>query len=137
MKLTLEVIKEVDVKYLLAKCKVRYWEDAKVNGVKDTNGDLIPCRDGEIWAPLIDVDKGVIVNWEKGKEALIYYKVCDEGTYTFLDENHDEFTKIEGYVPSFMSPAAEGFGDFVMMRVDEEGKINKWDYKKILRYFQD
>ena len=32
----------VPVKYLRAECGVRYWEDATVNGVEDTDGKLIP-----------------------------------------------------------------------------------------------
>ncbi|MGP2569994.1 hypothetical protein ACT4R9_05460 [Ornithobacterium rhinotracheale] len=104
MKVTLEVVKEVNVKYLLAKCGVRYWEDAKVNGFEDTNGDLIPCRDREFWTPLIDVEKGIIVNWEKGIKADIHYKVCDNGTYTLLDEHKNPITGFSGYVPFIMSP---------------------------------
>ncbi|AFL98399.1 hypothetical protein ACQ1Q1_09115 [Ornithobacterium rhinotracheale] len=122
----LEVVKKVNVKYLLAECGARYWEDATVDGIEDTNGDLIPCREGAFWKPLIDIDKGIIVNWEKGKTAKIHYKVCDNGTYTLLDENKEVITKISGYVPKIMCPGDTGFGDYVIMRVDGEGKIDKW-----------
>jgi hypothetical protein len=33
---------ENPVKFLRAECGVRYWEDAKVNGMADGDGDMIP-----------------------------------------------------------------------------------------------
>lgn len=38
MKITIKVKKEFEVKYLKAKCGVRYWEDATVNGEEDKDG---------------------------------------------------------------------------------------------------
>lgn len=38
--------KSVPVKYIRARCGVRYWEDGKVNGVEDADGSRIPCREG-------------------------------------------------------------------------------------------
>ena len=68
---------------------VRYWEDAEVNGVSDSeNPPTIPCAefihaDNEYrWRPIIDIDNGVITNWEKGFTAQVHYKVCDDGIYT-------------------------------------------------------
>lgn len=37
---------KVPVKYLRARCGVRYWEDGTVNGVQDDDGSRIPCRNG-------------------------------------------------------------------------------------------
>ena len=47
MKIILKIEKEFDVKYLKAKVGVRYWEDSRVDGVEDEDGDLIPCREGD------------------------------------------------------------------------------------------
>lgn len=44
--LRLKETKSVPVKYLRARCGVRYWEDGEVNGVEDTDGSRIPCRQG-------------------------------------------------------------------------------------------
>lgn len=106
---------------------VRYWEDSTINGVTDEEGTLTPCRDGDYWKPIIDIDKGVIVNWEKGKKADIHFKVVDDGTYTVKDEKGETITEKEGYVPDIMCPAENGYGDYIIMNIDENGVIDKWE----------
>lgn len=127
MKIRLKVEKEFDVKYLLAECGARYWEDATVNGEEDGEGTLIPCREGDYWKPLINIETGVIENWKQGVTAEIHYKCCDDGTYRLLDENKNEITSIEGYVPGIMCPKENGYGDYVIMDVDKDGKIQDWE----------
>jgi hypothetical protein len=105
MKTTIKVKikKEVDIKTLWVEAGVRYWEDATVNGVEDENGELIPCRDGEYWCPIIDIDNGIITNWEKGVTAKIHYKVCDDGSYYLKDADHNTVLSItENYVPDIL-----------------------------------
>lgn len=126
MKLVLKVEKEFDVKKLKASCGVRYWEDATVNGKEDTNGDLIPCRNGDCFEPIICIESGLILNWEKGKTASLHYKVCDAGEYTLICDNDNEIKTIEGYVPSMMCPKGGGYGDYVIMDIDEDGVIANW-----------
>ncbi len=117
----------VKVKYLNAVCGVRYWEDATINGVEDTNGTLTPFRVGDDWNPLIDIETGTIVDWPQGVEAKIHFKVCDDGKYTLLDATHNVVSQIEGYVPEIMSPGGEGFGDYVIMSIGPDGKIDNWE----------
>lgn len=126
---------EVPVKFLRAECDVRYWEDALVNGVEDLDGKLIPCREGSCWRPLIDLETGVIQGWPEGTEASIHYKVCDAGFYTLLDDKGEAVSKTDGYVPSMLAPNENGYGDYVIMKVDETGKIENW--KADLSYFED
>ena len=38
--------------YIEVSAAVRYWEDATVNGTEDTDGALIPMREGHKWAPV-------------------------------------------------------------------------------------
>jgi hypothetical protein len=129
MKIELTVKKEFEVKTLLVEANVRYWEDATVNGVEDENGDLIPCKVGDTWKPIIDLETGLITNWEKGKEANIHYKVCDEGEYWLQDENGEKIVKAKGYyVPDFLAIDDSGYGDYIIMKVDKEGKINNWRF---------
>jgi len=104
-----------------------YWEDSYVDGVEDTQGDLIPCRDGEYWKPLIEVETGKIVNWEQGKTAKIHYKSCDDNLFKLLDENKNVITSIDGYVIDMMCPVGEGYGDYVIMNIDENGIIKDWE----------
>jgi len=126
MKVELKIKKEFDVKYLLAEVGARYWEDSDVDGVEDTQGDLIPCRDGEYWKPLIELETGKIVNWEQGKTAKIHYKSCDDNLFKLLDENQNVITSVDGYVIDMMCPEGGGFGDYVIMNIDENGTIKKW-----------
>lgn len=126
MKITIKVKKEFEVKYLKAKCGVRYWEDATVNGEEDKDGVLIPCREGDYWCPIIDIETGLITNWLKGHEASIHYKVCDDGEYSLLDSNMGEIITIADYVPKMLCPKRDGYGDYVIMDVDRDGKIIDW-----------
>lgn len=126
MKTTISVRKEVDIKTLEVHAGVRYWEDSEVNGKEDTNGDLIPCRNGEYWEPIINVDSGIITNWEKGKTADIHYNVCDDGVYTLKDINGETiFHRDDMYVPECLSG---GDSDYIIMVVDENGKIEDWQF---------
>lgn len=126
MKIDLLERREIDVSYLKADCGVRYWEDAEVNGVEDTEGDLIPCRNGDSWAPVINLDTGVIEGWPQGTKAKVHYKVCDAGVYTLLDANMNPVKKISDYVPGMLSPGGCGYGDYVIMNIDASGKIDNW-----------
>lgn len=127
MKIQLKNEKEFDAKYLKVNAKVRYWEDATIDGVEDTDGDLTPCSEGDYWKPLIDIDNGKILNWTKGVTASIHFKVCDCGVYTLLEENRDEIIEIDGYVPCIMSPKENGYGDYIIMDINQHGDIEDWD----------
>ena len=126
MQITIQETKDVDVKFLQASCGVRYWEDASVNGVDDTDGKLIPLRVGDCWEPLIDLETGIIQNWPPGTAADIHYKVCDAGVYSLLDAGGNVVKKIDGYVPKIMCPGDDGYGDYVIMTVDGAGQIAGW-----------
>lgn len=119
---------EVDVKFLKVRAGVRYWEDASVDGVEDENGDLIPCRTDDDWCPVIDVETGIIINWEQGKKADIHYKICDDGDYYLLDENNDVLVEKDGYVPDCLAIDDSGYGDYIILKVDENGLINNWNF---------
>lgn len=127
MKCEILTKKEVELKYVLCSIGVRYWEDAEVNGVDDTEkGDNIPCKDGDCWNIKIDVDSGVIENWEKGKEAKTHYKSCDGNVIEFYDNQNNRLACYDGYVPDFLSPAEDGYGDYVILNIDKNGKIENW-----------
>lgn len=133
MKVELKVKKEFEVKYLQVEANVRYWEDATVNGVEDENGELVPCRVGEIWKPFIEIETGKILNWTEGVEANIHYKVCDAGVYKLLDDTKSVVKEIDGYVPTLMSPKEAGFGDYIIMDINKNGQISSW--KPVLKDF--
>ncbi len=136
MKLKVTVKRGAGVKYLQARCGVRYWEDADVNGEQDDDGSRIPCRKGTAadndrlgggdWCPTIELATGKIEGWPEGTTARIHYKVCDDGDYALLDSNRDVVKAIEGYVPTIMCPDGPGYGDYVIMRVGPDGTIADW-----------
>lgn len=127
MKIFINTRKKVEAKVLSVEAGVRYWEDATVNGTEDTDGKLIPCRAGDLWKPEIDIDKGVILNWEQGKTAQIHYKVCDSGCYYIKDDAGNLLLKIEdNYVPAIMCPEGNGYGDYIIMNVLADGSIENW-----------
>lgn len=152
MKLTIKKPIDFEAKYLKVDAGVRYWNDARVNGVEDTDCEVtedaptIPCAEyiGEQkrvlygadwrWRPVIDIDSGKIINWKQGVTADIHYKVCDDGVYTVTDQEGNEIVTLEGYVPEIMCPADEGYGDYIIMDVDENGIIEGWDKRKISEF---
>ena len=127
---------KVAVEYLRARCGVRYWEDATVNGETDEDGSRIPCREGTAadnddrgggdWCPTICLATGKIEGWPDGATADIHYKVCDDGDYALLDADRNVVKAIDGYVPSIMCPGGTGYGDYVIMTVNADGIIEDW-----------
>ncbi|MGM0589239.1 MAG: hypothetical protein ACQETE_12530 [Bacteroidota bacterium] len=126
MDATLQTTKQIKPKILLVKAGVRYWEDASVNGINDTDGDLIPFKDGDSWCPEIDIDTGQILYWPEGTEADIHYKIADRCECELLDENGTHITGRSGYVPNILSPGGRGYGDYIIMKVDKNGFIDRW-----------
>lgn len=108
--------------------RVRYWEDATVNGVSDVDGNLIPCRVGNSWMPSIDLASGKILGWPQGTEADIHYKVCDDGDYWLADAAGNKLLKWGGdYVPDrLLCVGDRGFGDYIILYVKEDGAIAGW-----------
>lgn len=119
---------KVPVRFLRAECDVRYWEDATVNGVvAPEDGEGVPCRKGDTWAPLIDLDTGHVVDWPAGTTLETHFKVCDAGRYTLLDASCAEVLTRDGYVPGVMCPEGGGYGDYVVMTIGPDGKIANFD----------
>lgn len=118
--------KKATVAFLKVEAGVRYWEDGEVNGASDDDGDLIPCRNGDFWEPVIDLTAGTIEGWPEGTTADVHYKVCDKGRYTLLDAERREVKIRDGYVPKVMSPGGNGYGDYIIMTIDGAGRIKDW-----------
>ena len=63
------------------------------------------------------------------------YKVCDEFACDLLDADRKKVYSYEGYVPDFMCPREEGYGDYIDMWIDEEGFIKDWDKNLVKHSF--
>lgn len=135
--MTIEITKKetVDIKFLQVSAGVRYWEDGVVCGVDDEEGALIPHRVGDRWEPKIEIESGRIVDWPANVSASLHYKVCDDGKYSLLNESCSIVLQKEGYVPDVMCPKEEGYGDYIIMDINEEGFIQNW--KPDLSYFTE
>jgi hypothetical protein len=58
--------------------------------------------------------------------------VCDDGEYRIYDRGSQQVKIIEGYVPGFMCPNGGGYGDYVVMEIDETGKIQGWNAERVV-----
>jgi hypothetical protein len=114
------------VKTLTACANVRHWEDSEINGQSDADGTLTPFRNGDCWCPEIDIQTGTVINWPVGTVADIHFKVCDQGVYRLVDADGKVVKEIDGYVPGIMCPEDSGYGDYIIMKIDANGKIGKW-----------
>lgn len=74
----------------------------------------------------IGLATGIIDDWPNGIAASIHYKVCDDGWYGLLDADRNVVASIDGYVPGIMCPSRDGFGDYVIMEIDGNGRIKDW-----------
>lgn len=119
---------------------VGYWEDGEINGADDDQDNpKMPCVTGIndgigwYWCPLIDVETGRIINWEKGVEASIHYKVSDECGLIIM-KGVNVLYEDEDYVPEFLCPKEEGYGDYIIMDVDSEGFIKNWRNTDVIEF---
>lgn len=146
MKVTINKPTDFEAKFLKVDAGVRYWEDAEVNGVSDSeNPPTIPCAEfvgdknhiligqNYRWRPLIEIETGQIVNWEKGFDADVHYKVCDDFQCDILDTDNNVIASYDGYVPSAMCPKDKGYGDYIIMDIDENGFIQQWNKELIIK----
>lgn len=137
-----EVFKRVreDVLCVYINSHIRYWEDSKINGIYDDpiypKMPFVEWDDikGEYrWKPIIDPD-GTIPEWPSDITADINYKVCDE--FECLVDLEDMQIEYEGYVPRFMSPEEENFGDYITMHISSDGKIRGWNENLLKKFIE-
>ena len=130
MKITVIKKEEVEACFLQVMANVRYWDDAEINGETDVTGEGVPFKNGDLWNPIIDIDKGVIVDWPNGTKASFHFKICDSGSYYLLDEQMNEIASIDNnYVPDGLCHGDNGYGDYIIFSVNEDGTIVDYSNK--------
>lgn len=128
MKVTIQRPIEVEVINVRLKLPVRYQEEDMPND--------FPLRKGDLWEAVISVDNGSIQGWPEGQSGSFYMKVCDEGTYTLLDERGAEIAAIKNdYVPNDLIPGE--YGDYVHLEISEDGFVTNWPKSPQLDAFFD
>jgi hypothetical protein len=85
-----------------------------------------PFRWGDEWQITVNIKTGVIENWSAGISGHVFLKVRDEGVYSLLDENKTLLYHYRGYVPNMLLPPINGFGDYLDLTIDANGKIKNW-----------
>ena len=139
---------------------VRHWNDTDVNGVEDIDfyktlgigQPLMPCAkqiknkpsgvmhsDHWVWNPIIDVEKGLIINWVEGNIANVCYKVYDGCEINAFDADNNLICNNDGffYCPDFLCPKEEGFGDYIIMDIDIDGSIRDWNKNKVYEWIKN
>lgn len=94
-----------------------------MSGVEDAAGALMPFLRGDAWEPVICLETGRIEGWPQGVRARTLYKVCDDCHCALLDTTGDEVVAITGRIPKILRPGGCGLGDYVVMTIDESGRI--------------
>ena len=122
-------------KYIEVSAEVRYWDDAEINGVSRQDGSTVPFKQESLWRPTIRLADGQVMEWPEGTTADIHFKVCDQGEYWLLDEDRNRVAKWRGhYVPDdFLCPNGNGWGDYIILRIDADGVIEGWKQPAIQR----
>ena len=111
-------------KYLCIDARVRYQEDAYINGVQEgprPAPSRMPGMDGDRWRIVVDLDLCRVAYWPEGTVAKIHYKVCDEGAYELWDAEGQVIERHCGYVPRRVCP--DGYGDYIMLIINETGCV--------------
>lgn len=126
MKFERKIIEIVDVTILDINLPVRYEDE-------DIPYDA-PMRNGEVWHAKIKIDEGKVINWPQGKTLDMYMKVTDSGVYTLYTDELEEVASRHDYVPHGLVPGE--WGDYVHLKIDENGKITNWPAKPSLEDFQ-
>ena len=114
---------------LLVSAEVRYWEDAEINGVQDTEeGENIPLKVGILWEPRIELETGRVIDWPQGTTADIHYKVCDQGEYWLEDAEGMRLKWKGSYVPNALLAIGDnGYGDYIILKISADGIIEGWN----------
>jgi hypothetical protein len=114
--------------YLEVQAYIKDWPYAIVNDVSDKNGDLIPCRQGNAWCPVIRLIDGCVMGWPQGIKANISYKVRDMGEYWLQDSQNKRIAKwTYRHVPNdFLCHGDNGYSDYILLKVDADGLIIGW-----------
>jgi hypothetical protein len=63
--------------------------------------------------------------------------VCDDGSYYLKDADHNTVLSItENYVPDILCIDDKGYGDYIIMNVDENGQIEHWHKNPPIKEFK-
>ena len=80
-----------------------------------------------IWSGIINLKTHKLLNWKTEYGSLyLQAKVCDSGTYFLLDKDKKTICKIADNVPNGLIPEVDDCGDYIRLRINEDGTIENW-----------
>ena len=133
-----------EIKYVRVRAGVRHWGNSYVNGERDDEYNpkmpLIQEIEGwKNWVFDIDIKTGKIKDWPKGTTAKTIYKTCDDNTISFIGHNGKVLREVDCYVPDFLALEDWCYGDYICIKIDEDGTINNFqlndnDIEDIINY---
>ena len=121
MLVTLKTTEEVQLTHLWIEAPVRHEDE-------DIPYDF-PYRHKDVWAPVIELNTGRIVDWPQSVAADVYLKVCDSGMYHLMSDGMI-VRSINDYVPDFVP---NEYGDYINLNIDEQGMITNWESAENVR----
>jgi len=119
------------ITYLSVNAPVRYPEDNIINrdpSLKEVHDDEeLPGLDHGMWRALIRLEDGEVMGWPQGTRAELNIKVVDSGTYYLQDEDQVTiYSREENYVPDCLSIDSNGYGDYIYITIQGNGRILNW-----------
>lgn len=100
----------------------KFWGELEVN---DPFYSLITPT--ERWEITVDLTNHTVLEWKKEIGICqVFTKIRDEGVYTLLDKDKIPFCQLSGYVPNNMFPPTDGYGDYLELKINENGIITNW-----------
>ncbi len=91
-----------------------------------------------IWSGIINLKTHKLLNWKPEYGSLyLQAKVCDSGTYFLLDKDKKTVCKIADYVPNGLIPEVDDCGDYIRLRINEDGTIENWFEEPDFSYFME
>ena len=152
MKVKCKTIQELDIKYVNCYLIQDWWDGAQISKegsdfveVEEDGSNLpmlIPVTEDmttyqslktcKAFPMKINLETGHIEYWMKGYAMHIYWKVRDQGVYEYIDANGNIIEKLDtDYVPNYLAIGDSGYGDYVIIDIDENGNIKNWNSKSI------
>ncbi len=98
--------------------------------IGELDDNKYPLVSKGMWSGIINLKTHTLMNW-KPEYGYLYLqaKVCDSGTYFLLDKDKKVISKLAGYVPNGLIPDVDGCGDYIRLRINNNGVIENWPEK--------
>jgi hypothetical protein len=116
-------VKEYEVKYVQIDIPIDFYDipnDFPL-AVKISRNDPI----GK-WIAYVEIETGMIEGWKQGYAGNLFAKVVDEGNYYLMDADKNIVAARNGYVPNKLIPPTDGYGDYIELEINKDGKITNW-----------